>query len=51
MHDYASQLGSALETKHPKFQFSIKDYAGGTLSTRALSISEYMNHPIQLLRK
>jgi len=51
MHDYASQLGSALEAKQPRFQFSIKDYSGGTLSTRTLSISEYMNHPIQLLRK
>ena len=50
LSEYAGQLGSALQANKPKFRFARKNYSGGTLTTVQMSIGDYMNQTMQLLR-
>lgn len=51
LKEYARDLATALQQNNPKVRITLKEYAGGSLSTRPLKISEYANLPIRLLRK
>lgn len=50
LSEYAGQLGSALQANKPKFKFARKNYSGSTLTTAQMSIGDYMNQTMQLLR-
>lgn len=50
LSEYSGHLGSQLQANKPKFKFTQKNYAGGTLRATQVSIADYMGQSLQLLR-